>query len=187
MMIIAAMLTALTIAREWERGTMEQLAATPVHRLEVICGKMLPYLAIGLVDVTAAVLIGVFLFHVPFRGSPLLLAVMATMFLLGSLGLGIFISAALKSQLLATQLAMLATFIPSLLLSGLIFDIASMPWPLRVVSLAVPARYFVVVLRSVFLTGVGAEVLWQQGVAMIVYAVVGFGLAVHAFRKEIAS
>ncbi len=187
MMIIAAMLTALTIAREWERGTMEQLAATPVHRLEVICGKMLPYLAIGLVDVTAAVLIGVFLFHVPFRGSPLLLAVMATMFLLGSLGLGIFISAALKSQLLATQLAMLATFIPSLLLSGLIFDIASMPWPLRVVSLAVPARYFVVVLRSVFLKGVGAEVLWQQGVAMIVYAVVGFGLAVHAFRKEIAS
>ncbi len=124
-------------------------------------------------DVTAAVLIGVFLFHVPFRGSPLLLAVMATMFLLGSLGLGIFISAALKSQLLATQLAMLATFIPSLLLSGLIFDIASMPWPLRVVSLAVPARYFVVVLRSVFLKGVGAEVLWQQGVAMIVYAVVG--------------
>ncbi len=187
MMIIAAMLTALTIAREWERGTMEQLAATPVHRLEVICGKLLPYLVIGLVDVTAAVLIGVFLFHVPFRGSPLLLAVMATMFLLGSLGLGIFISAALKSQLLATQLAMLVTFIPSLLLSGLIFDIASMPLPLRLVSLAVPARYFVVVLRSIFLKGVGAEVLWQQGVAMIVYAVVGLGLAIHAFRKEIAS
>ncbi|MGH7668656.1 MAG: ABC transporter permease [Gemmatimonadaceae bacterium] len=187
MMIIASMLTALTIAREWERGTMEQLAATPVHRLEVIGGKLLPYLAIGLVDVTAAVLIGVFLFHVPFRGNPLLLAVMATMFLLGSLGLGIFISAALKSQLLATQLAMLATFIPSLLLSGLIFDIASMPLPLRLVSLAVPARYFVVVLRGIFLKGVGAEVLWQQGLAMVAYAVIGLGLAVHAFRKEIAS
>jgi drug efflux transport system permease protein len=187
MMIIAAMLTALTIAREWERGTMEQLAATPVHRLEVICGKLLPYLAIGLVDVTAAVLIGVFLFQVPFRGSPLLLAAMATMFLLGSLGLGIFISAALKSQLLATQLAMLATFIPSLLLSGLIFDIASMPLPLRLISMAVPARYFVVVLRSVFLKGVGVAVLWQQGLAMVAYAVIGLGLAVHAFRKEIAS
>ena len=187
MMIIAAMLTALTIAREWERGTMEQLAATPVHRVEVICGKLLPYLAIGLVDVTAAVLIGVFVFHVPFRGSPLLLAVMATMFLLGSLGLGIFISAALKSQLLATQVAMLATFIPSLLLSGLIFDIASMPLPLRLISLAVPARYFVVVLRSIFLKGVGAEVLWRQGLAMIVYAIVGLALAVRAFRKEIAA
>jgi ABC-2 type transport system permease protein len=187
MMIIAAMLTALTIAREWERGTMEQLAATPVSRVEVIAGKLLPYLAIGLVDVTAAVLIGVFVFQVPFRGSPLLLAGMATLFLLGSLGLGIFISAALKSQLLATQTAMLATFIPSLLLSGLIFDIASMPLPLRLVSMAVPARYFVVVLRSVFLKGVGAGVLWQQGFAMIVYAVLGLTLAVRAFRKEIVS
>jgi drug efflux transport system permease protein len=187
MMIIAAMLTALTIAREWERGTMEQLAATPVHRLEVIGGKLLPYLAIGLVDVTAAVLIGVYVFQVPFRGDPLLLAGMATLFLLGSLGLGIFISAALKSQLLATQLAMLATFIPSLLLSGLIFDIASMPLPLRLISLVVPARYFVVVLRGVFLKGVGVAVLWRQGFAMIVYAVVGLGLAVRAFRKEIAS
>ncbi|MDE3174475.1 MAG: ABC transporter permease [Gemmatimonadota bacterium] len=186
MMIIAAMLTALTVAREWERGTMEQLAATPVHRVEVIGGKLLPYLAIGLVDVTAAVVIGVVLFRVPFRGSPFLLAGMATLFLLGSLGLGIFISAALKSQLLATQLAMLVTFIPSLLLSGLIFDIPSMPLPLRVVSLAVPARYFVVVLRSIFLKGVGVDVLWRQGFAMILYAVVGLGLAVRAFRKEIA-
>ena len=186
MMIIAAMLTALTIAREWERGTMEQLAATPVHRLEVICGKLLPYLLIGLVDVTAAVVIGILLFHVPFRGSVVLLAVMATLFLLGSLGLGIFISAALKSQLLATQLAMLVTFIPSLLLSGLIFDIASMPLPLRAITTVVPARYFVVVLRGIFLKGVGLEVLWRQGFAMVLYAVVGLALAAHAFRKEIA-
>lgn len=186
MMIIASMLTSLTIAREWERGTMEQLAATPVHRLEVICGKLLPYLAIGLVDVIVAVLIGIHVFAVPFRGSPLLLAGMATLFLLGSLGLGIFISAALKSQLLATQTAMLVTFLPSLLLSGLIFDIASMPWALRAVSTAVPARYFVVVLRGVFLKGVGVDVLWRQGFAMIVYAVLGLGLAVRAFRKEIA-
>ncbi len=186
MMIIASMLTSLTIAREWERGTMEQLAATPVHRLEVIGGKLLPYLAIGLVDVIVAVLIGIYVFAVPFRGGPLLLAGMATLFLLGSLGLGMFISAWLKSQLLATQTAMLVTFIPSLLLSGLIFDIASMPLALRVVSLAVPARYFVVVLRGVFLKGVGVDVLWPQGFAMIVYAAVGLGLAAHAFRKEIA-
>ncbi len=185
MMIIAAMLTALTIAREWERGTMEQLAATPVHRLEVILGKLVPYLGIGLIDVTVAILIGIFVFGVPFRGNPALLAVMATMFLLGSLGLGIFISAALKSQLLATQVAMLATYLPSLLLSGLMFDLRSMPVALQVISTVVPARYFVVVLRGVFLKGVGLEVLWMQGLAMVLYAVVGLSLAVHAFRKEI--
>ena len=186
MMIIAAMLTALTIAREWERGTMEQLAATPVHRLEVIGGKLIPYLGIGLIDVTAAVALGLLVFHVPFRGNPFLLFGMATLFLVGSLGLGIFISAALKSQLLATQLAMLATYLPSVLLSGLMFDIQSMPLALRAISTLVPARYFVVVLRGVFLKGVGLDVLWRPGVAMILYAGAGLALAVHAFKKEIA-
>jgi len=185
MMVIAAMLTSLTVAREWERGTMEQLAATPVHRAEVILGKLVPYLGIGLVDVTAAVLIGMFVFGVPFRGSALLLAVMATLFLIGSLGLGIFISAALRSQLLATQVAMLATFIPSLLLSGLMFDINTMPVPLRVISTLVPARYFITVMRGVFLKDVGLTVLWGQGLAMVLYAVIGLALAVRAFRKEI--
>ncbi len=186
MMIIAAMLTALTVAREWERGTMEQLAATPVHRVEVIIGKLLPYLGIGLFDVTAAVLIGMYVFDVPFRGSPLLLFAMAILFLLGSLGLGIWISAAVKSQLLATQTSMLVTFLPSLILSGLLFDIASMPIALRAISTVVPARYFIVVLRGIFLKGVGLDVLWTQGVAMVLFATLGLGLAVHAFRKEIA-
>jgi ABC-2 type transport system permease protein len=186
MMIIAAMLTALTIAREWERGTMEQLSATPVHRVEVILGKLLPYLAIGLVDVTAAVLIGMFVFDVPFRGSPFLLLGMTTLFLIGTLGLGIFISAAVKSQLLATQTAMMATYLPSLILSGLMFDIAGMPIVLRVLSNVVPAKYFIVVLRGIFLKGVGLDVLWAQGVAMIVFACVGLSLAVLSFRKELA-
>jgi ABC-2 type transport system permease protein len=187
MMIIAAMLSALTIAREWERGTMEQLAATPVLRVEVIIGKLIPYLVIGLIDVTATVILAILVFAVPFRGSPVLFFAMATMFLLGSLGLGIFISAALKTQLLATQLAMLATYLPSVLLSGLIFDLASMPWPLRAISTVVPARYFVVVLRGIFLKGVGLDVLWGQGLAMVAYAALGLALAVHAFRKEIAT
>ncbi|HEY2805358.1 MAG TPA: ABC transporter permease [Gemmatimonadales bacterium] len=186
MMIISAMLTALTIAREWERGTMEQLAATPVHPVEVIGGKLVPYLVIGMIDVTIAVTLGLTIFAVPLRGSALLLLAMAFLFLLGSLGLGIFISAALKSQLLATQLAMLATYLPSVLLSGLMFDIASMPLPLRIISTVVPARYFVVVLRGVFLKGVGLSVLWPQAAAMVAYAVVGLGLAVNAFKKEIA-
>lgn len=186
MMVISAMLTALTVAREWERGTMEQLAATPVHRVEVIIGKLLPYLGIGLIDVVMAILIGLFVFQVPFRGNPVLLFAMATLFLLGSLGLGIFISAAVKSQMLATQTAMIATFLPSLILSGLMFDLASMPIVLRAVSTIVPARYFIVVLRGVFLKGVGLDVLWHQGVGMVAFAALGLTLAVRAFRKEIA-
>jgi ABC-2 type transport system permease protein len=186
MMVIAAMLSALTVAREWDRGTMEQLAATPVSRVEVILGKLLPYLAIGLIDVIAAIGIGMLLFQVPFRGSPALLIALATLFLIGSLGLGIFISAAAKSQLLATQISLLATYLPSLLLSGLIFDLASMPFVLRVISLIIPARYFIVVLRGIFLKGVGPEVLWIQGLAMIAFATIGLTLAVRSFRKEIA-
>ena len=186
MMIISAMLTALTVAREWERGTMEQLAATPVHRVEVILGKLLPYLGIGLIDITAAILIGLLVFQVPFRGNPVLLYTMALLFLLGAMGLGIAISAAFKSQLLATQTAMVATYLPSLILSGLIFDIASMPWLLQVISNIVPAKYFIVVLRGIFLKGVGFSVLWAQGAAMVLFAVAGLTLAVRSFRKELA-
>jgi len=109
-----------------------------------------------------------------------------TLFLVGSLGLGIFISAAAKSQLVATQISLLATYLPSLLLSGLIFDLAGMPVVLRLISLVVPARYFIVVLRGIFLKGVGPDVLWVQGFAMIAFAVLGLTLAVRSFHKEIA-
>ena len=179
------MLTSLTIAREWERGTMEQLAATPVHPAEVILGKLLPYLAIGMIDMIGVVLIGLFVFEVPFRGNPLLLFVMATLFLLGSLGLGIFISAAIRSQLLATQTAMQATFLPSNMLSGFMYDIANMPIILQGLSYIVPARYFITVLRGTFLKGVGLAVLWPQGLAMLLFAIGGLTLAVRSFKKEI--
>ena len=107
--------------------TMEQLAATPVHRLEVVIGKLLPYLAIGLIDVVVVSIIGVVLFGVPFRGNAALLMILATAFLIGALGLGMFISAVAKSQVLATQLAMIVTFLPAFLLSGFMFAIAVMP------------------------------------------------------------
>jgi ABC-2 type transport system permease protein len=187
MMILSALLTALTIAREWERGTMEQLAATPVHRLEVILGKLLPYLGIGCVDIVLVAVFGGVVFAVPFRGSPVFLMVMALLFLIGAQGLGIFISATAKSQFLATQLAMIATFLPATLLSGLMFDIASMPKVLQIISLVVPARYFITAVRGIFLKGVGPQVLWGQALGMIIFAVVGLGLAVRAFRKEIAT
>lgn len=164
---------------------MEQLIATPVTRTEVVLGKMLPYVAIGMIDVLVASLLGVILFHVPFRGSPLLLAALSLCFLVGALGLGIFVSALARSQLLATQMAMVITFLPAYLLSGFMFPIASMPLVLRVITHVVPARYFLVVTRGIFLKGVGVRVLYIQGLAMIGFALVGVTLAIHAFRKEL--
>jgi len=186
MSIIAAMLTALTMAREWERGTMEQLVATPVHRLEVVLGKLVPYAAIGFFDVAMATVVGHLIFHVPVRGNLLLLAVLTFLFLVGALGLGVFISAAVKSQVLATQGAMLATFLPALLLSGFIFEISNMPIVLRGLSYLVAARYYVTVTKAIFLKGVGFAVLWPEAIAMVVFAAVGLSLAIVVFRKEIA-
>jgi ABC-2 type transport system permease protein len=185
MMIIAAILTSLTIAREWERGTMEQLAATPVTRVEVVLGKLLPYLGIGLIDVVLSSVLGVVLFGVPFRGSAALLMALSFMFLIGALGLGMFISAIARSQLLATQAAMLATFLPAFLLSGFMFAIETMPPVLQAVTLLVPARYFLVVTRGIFLKGVGTEVLMVQGLLMIAFAAVGLTLAIATFKKEL--
>lgn len=185
MSIIAAMLTSLTIAREWERGTMEQLAATPVRGIEIVLGKLAPYLLIGLFDVLMVVGVGILLFGVPFRGSLLLLGGLSVLFLVGALGLGIFISAVAGSQVFAMQAALVATYLPALLLSGFLFDIAGMPWVLKVVTFLVPARYFMTVTRGVLLKGVGAAVLWPQAVFMLAFAVVGLGLATWVFKKEI--
>ncbi|HEY0970217.1 MAG TPA: ABC transporter permease [Gemmatimonadales bacterium] len=186
MMIIAAMLTSLTIAREWERGTMEQLSSTPVHRVEVVLGKLLPYLVIGLADVVVTTALGVWLFGVPFRGSVAYLMGASALFLAGALGLGLFISAATRSQLLATQLAMVATFLPAFLLSGFMYSIEVMPRGMQAVTLLFPARYFVIVTRGVFLKGNGPDVLWVQGLLMLVFAALGLALSTRAFRKEIA-
>jgi len=184
--IIASMLTSLTIAREWERGTMEQLAATPVTRLEVVAGKLIPYLAIGLTDVVMSSVLGVALFKVPFRGDPLLLLGLSFLFLCGALGLGMFISAVARSQVLATQLTLITTFLPAFLLSGFMFTIEVMPRPLQAVTYLVPARYFLVVTRGIFLKGVGLEVLWREALLMVLFAATGLALAVRNFRKEIA-
>ncbi len=185
MSIISAMLTSLTIAREWERGTMEQLAATPATRVEVVLGKLLPYLGVGMVDVAVTTALGLMLFAVPFRGDVLLFVVLSFLFLAGALGLGVFISAIAKSQMLATQIAMVATFLPAFLISGFMFAIDVMPPPLQAVSAIVPARYFLVVTRGIFLKGVGAEVLWLQAIFMVLFAAAGVGLAVRSFRKEL--
>jgi ABC-2 type transport system permease protein len=185
MSIIAAMLTSLTIAREWERGTMEQLASTPVLGVEIVLGKLLPYLIIGFFDVVMVILAGILVFDVPFNGSPLLLGAMAILFLIGALGVGIFISSVADSQVFAMQAAMVATYLPAILLSGFLFDIAGMPVVLQGITFLIPARYFVTVTRGVLLKGVGVEAMWPQAVAMLIFAVVGLTLATRIFRKEI--
>jgi len=140
---------------------------------------------IGLVDVILTSLLGVFLFGVPFRGSPLLFMALSALFLTGALGLGIVISAFGRSQLLATQIAMIVTFLPGFVLSGFMYSISVMPKPLQLVTYLVPARYFLVVTRGIFLKGVGAEVLYVQGLLMIAFAALGLLFAVRAFRKEL--
>ena len=185
MMIIAAMLTSLTIAKEWERGTMEQLASTPVHPVEVVLGKLLPYIGIGMIDVLVTGFIGDVIFAVPFRGSFLFFVGASFFFLVGALGIGLAISAATKSQMLAIQVAMVATYLPSFLLSGFMFDVANMPTALQAIALFVPARYFITAVRGIFLKGVGPEVLWPYGLGMILFGIAGLTLATRAFRKEI--
>jgi ABC-2 type transport system permease protein len=185
MMIIAAMLTSLTIAKEWERGTMEQLASTPVHPVEVVLGKLLPYIGIGMIDVLVTGFIGAVVFAVPFRGSFLFFVGASFFFLIGALGIGLAISAVTKSQMLAIQVAMVATYLPSFLLSGFMFDVANMPKALQAIALFVPARYFITAVRGIFLKGVGPEVLWPYGLGMILFGIAGLTLATRAFKKEI--
>jgi len=186
MMVIAALLTSLTVAREWERGTMEQLIATPVKGHELILGKLLPYFAIGMLDVLLAVLMGEFLFHVPLRGNAALLFTMAAIFLVGALSMGMLISIVTKSQLLASQLAMVFTFLPSFLLSGFMYAISNMPRPIQVLTHIIPARYFVALLKGIYLKGVGLEVLFVQALLLTVFGATMVALANLKFKKKLA-
>lgn len=184
-MIIAALLTSLTIAREWERGTMEQLISTPVRGAELILGKFLPYFVIGLVDLVIAVLMGVFIFQVPLRGSILLLFVLSSIFLTGALSLGILISIAAKSQLMASQMAMLISFLPTFLLSGFTYEIFNMPQFVQAVTYLIPARYYIIILRGIYLKAVGLESLWKDAALMSVFTVLTVFAAVKKFKKRI--
>ena len=185
MMVIAALLTSLTVAREWERGTMEQLISTPVKGWELILGKLLPYFVIGMLDVSLAVLMGEFLFQVPLRGSAALLFAMAAVFLAGALSLGMVISIVTRSQLLASQLAMVLTFLPSFLLSGFMYAISNMPKPIQAVTYLIPARYFVALLKGIYLKGVGLEILALEAGLLSVFGGAMVLLAVVKFKKKL--
>ena len=184
-MIIAALLTSVCIAREWERGTMEQLISTPVKAPELVMGKFIPYFAIGLFDLTAGVLMGVILFHVPFRGSYLLLFALSSLFLIGALSQGIVISIVARTQFMASQLAMLTTMIPTIILSGFIYPIFNMPQALQLVTYFIPARYYIVILRGLFLKGNGISSMWKQAVFLLVFAFLMLTLSIRKFKKKV--
>jgi len=186
MMAICALMTALSVSREKETGTLEQLISTPISSMELLLGKLLPYVMVGLVDLALVVGAGVLIFGVPFRGSYLQLLLISLVFLTGTLSWGLFVSVISKSQLQASQIAVLSAFLPSFLLSGFIYPIENMPVALQVITFIVPARYFVEILKGLFLQGVGFSVLWPQVLALVIYAVVIFNLARKKFSMRIA-
>lgn len=183
--LIAALLTSLTVAREWERGTMEQLISTPVKPAELIVGKLVPYFAIGMLDVLIAVIMAVYLFDVPLRGSVVLLFAMAALFIVGTLSQGILLSTLAKQQLLASQLAMVSTFLPAFLLSGFMFAIANMPVAVQAFTYIVPARYFVALVKGIYLRGVGLETMWRDAVFLLAFAIIVLVAAIARFRKKL--
>jgi ABC-2 type transport system permease protein len=183
--IIAALLTSLTIAREWEMGTMEQILSTPLRPAEMVLGKMSAYFAVGLADATIALLVGVFIFQVPFRGSLALLAVSTCVFLFGALFWGIFVSAVAKTQVAAYQMGILSSFLPAFLLSGFVYSIETMPWVIQVITHVVPARYVVTILKGIFLKGVGLSVLWSELGFLALFALIVFLLATRKLNQKL--
>ena len=185
MSVIGAFLTSLTIAREWERGTMEQLISTPVSPLEIMFGKLVPYFAIGMIDVIVCALIALYWFHVPFRGSFLTLLLSSAMFMIVVLSMGFCISVIAKNQLAASQLALLATFLPAFLLSGFLYAIEQMPVFLQWITRILPARYYVSVLKKIFLKGSPAALLYADLVPLAIFTFVLALLATHSFHKRL--
>jgi ABC-2 type transport system permease protein len=186
MSVIGAFLTSLTIAREWERGTMEQLISTPVTPLEIMLGKLVPYFIIGMFDVVICALIAIYWFHVPFRGSFLTLLISSAMFMVVVLSLGFFISVVAKSQLAASQIALLVAFLPAFLLSGFLYSIEQMPVVLQWITRILPARYYVSVLKKIFLKGTPTALLYADLIPLAVFTLVLALLANRSFHKRLA-
>ncbi len=184
--IVAVLLTALTVAGEWERGSMEQLFASPVGRLEIVLGKLLPYLALGMVQLLLVITVGTAVFDVPIRGSLPLIFLAGLFFLSGMLGQGLFISVVARNQLVATQAGALSSLVPSLMLSGMLVPIENMPRILQAITVVVPARYLVHALRTLMLKGGGFSVVALDLFAMLAFTVVILTLATLRFKRRLA-
>jgi len=185
MTVVGALLTALTVVRELENGSMEGLMATPLRRSELLLGKLGPYFLIGMFDMALVMGMGNFLFQVPLRGSALLLIVLAAIFLVATLGQGLLISVTSENQLQAFQMAMLTTFLPSFLLSGFVFSIYLMPLPLQIVSYIVPARYLVTISKGIYLKGLGMKYLWPSALMLAAAATFFVVMSIKKFVKKI--
>jgi len=186
MAVVGSFLTSLTVAREWERGTMEQLIATPIAPFEIQIGKLIPYYAVGILDTAICAGVAVTLFHVPFRGSWIVLFGCSLLFLAAVLSLGYYISVTSRSQVAASQFAMLTTFLPTMLLSGFIFPIDQMPRVVQWITWIFPGRYYVSILRSVFLKGTPASLMLEPIAGLAAIAMILTLLAGRAFHKRLA-
>jgi ABC-2 type transport system permease protein len=185
MSVIGAFLTSLTIAREWERGSMEQLISTPVTPLEIMLGKLVPYFVIGMFDVVLCAALALYWFHVPFRGQFGTLLLSSALFMIVVLSLGFLISVIAKNQLAASQIALLATFLPAFLLSGFLYAIEQMPAVLQVITRVIPARYYVSVLKKIFLKGTPATLLYGDLLPLGIFALILAAVATRAFHKRL--
>jgi len=185
MTLIGALLTALVVAREWERGTMEALLVTPVSTSELLLAKVLPYFGLGMGGMTLSVVMAIGLFGVPFRGSFLVLALASALFLLAALGMGLLISTVSKNQFVAGQLAIIVTFLPALILSGFIFDIQSMPTVVQWITHVIAARYFVAILQTIFLAGNVWSILIPNALALAVMAAFFLGMTKRRTLKRL--
>lgn len=186
MTLIGALLTALVMAREWERGTLEALFVTPVRSTEILIGKIVPYFCVGLAGLVLCMLAAKFLFFVPIRGSLALILLASMLYLLVALGIGLLISSAVKNQFLASQMAVLTSFLPALMLSGFLFDLRSLPIAVRVISHVLPATYYVELLQTLFLAGNVWPLIFKDCAVLLLAACVLLTLARLNTRKRLA-
>ena len=185
MTLTGAMLTSMVVAREWERGTMEALMVTPIRIWEITLGKLLPYFILGMGGMLMSVAMALWLFEVPLRGSFLALLAASALYMLVALGMGLLISTVARSQFVAGQIALVATFLPAFILSGFIFQISSMPEAVQMITHIVPARYFVAMLQTLFMAGDIWPVLLANSAALLLIMVIVFGLARRKSRKRL--
>lgn len=185
LMMLAALLTSVTVVRERERGTIEQLIVSPVQPLELMLGKLTPYVVIAFCDVLLILLVGVYVFQVPFRGSPWLVLVLSGVFVTAALGIGLLVSTVAPNQQLALLAAMLVSQLPSVLLSGFLFPISSMPQPIQWFTNIVPARHFIQILRGIIMKGNGLAQVWQPALGLLILAVLLLGLSTARFKKKL--
>lgn len=185
MTLIGSLLTALVVAREWERGTYEAMAATPVKRFEIILGKTVPYFGLGMVGLSLCLLAAAFIFRVPMRGSLLTIILGSSLYLILSLGLGLFVSAAVKNQFLSSQIVLIFSFFPTIMLSGFVFDLHSAPLIIYYIGYMFPATWYVDLLQTLFLVGDVPEIIIKDFLVLAFYGLFMLGLATNRIKKQL--